>query len=108
VRTVTYVLCGITAALAGILNSARFGTATSEAGTGLELFVIAECVIGGASLVGGQGSVLGAFLGVVLVNCVKNGLSQLGVPPDWQYVVVGAALILFVSVDIVLAKRRRG
>lgn len=108
VRLVTFIICGTTAALAGVLNSARFGTATYEAGTGVELFVIAECVIGGASLVGGQGTVLGAFLGVVLVNCVKNGLSQLGVPPDWQYVVVGTALIIFVTVDIILARRRRG
>ncbi len=108
VRAVTFVVCGVTAALAGIMNSARFGTATYEAGMGVELFVIAECVIGGASLVGGQGTILGAFLGVVLVNCVKNGLTQVGVPPDWQYVIVGGALIAFVTVDILLAKRRRG
>ena len=108
VRAVTFVICGVTAALAGIMNSARFGTATYKAGMGVELFVIAECVIGGASLVGGQGTVLGAFLGVVLVNCVKNGLTQVGVPPDWQYVIVGGALILFVTADIILARRRRG
>ncbi len=108
VRTVTYVLCGLTAAIAGILNSARFGTATYEAGMGLELQVIAECVIGGASLVGGQGTIFGAFLGVVLVNCIKTGLTQIGVPPDWQYVIVGVGLIFFVTVDLVLAKRRRG
>ena len=108
VRTVTYVLCGLAAALAGVFNSARFGTATYEAGMGLELQVIAECVIGGASLVGGQGTVLGAFLGVVLVNCIKTGLTQIGVAPDWQYVVVGAALVFFVSLDIMVAKRQRG
>ena len=54
------------------------------------------------------GGVLGAFLGVVLVNCIKTGLTQIGMPPDWQYVIVGAALIVFVTVDILLAKRRRG
>jgi ribose transport system permease protein len=108
VRTVTYVLCGMTAAFAGILNSARFGTATYEAGMGLELQVIAECVIGGASLIGGQGTVIGAFLGVVLLNCIKNGLTDLGIGPEWQYVIVGVGLIFFVTVDLVLAKRRRG
>jgi len=108
VRAVTFVLCGVTAALAGVLNSARFGTATYEAGMGVELFVIAECVIGGASLVGGQGTVLGAVLGVVLVNCVKNSITQVGLKTDWQYVIVGGALIAFVTVDIILAKRRRG
>jgi len=108
VRMVTFVICGVTAAIAGVLNSARFGTATYEAGQGVELFVIAECVIGGASLVGGQGTVLGAFLGVVLVNCIKVGLTQIGMPPDWQYVIVGASLIVFVTIDIVLAKRRQG
>jgi ribose transport system permease protein len=108
VRAVTYIICGTTAALAGILNSARFGTATYEAGMGVELQVIAECVIGGASLVGGQGTVLGAFLGVVLVNCIKTGLTQVGMPPDWQYVIVGGGLIFFVTVDIILARRRQG
>lgn len=108
VRTVAFVICGTTAALAGVLNSARFGTATYEAGSGLELQVIAACVIGGASLVGGQGTILGAFLGVLLVNCVKVGLTQVGMPPDWQYVIVGAALIVFVTADILLAKRRQG
>jgi ribose transport system permease protein len=108
VRTVTFVICGTTAAIAGVLNSARFGTATYEAGMGVELLVIAECVIGGASLVGGQGTVLGAFLGVILVNCIKTGLTQLLMPPDWQYVIVGAALVIFVTVDTILAKRRQG
>jgi len=108
VRSVTYVLCGVTAALAGVLNSARFGTATYEAGMGVELQVIAECVIGGASLVGGQGTILGAFLGVVLVNCIKTGLTQVGIPPDWQYVIVGVGLIFFVTLDILMARRRRG
>ena len=106
VRTVTFVICGLTAGLAGVLNSARFGTATYEAGQGLELQVIAECVIGGAILVGGQGTVFGSFLGVVLIGCIKTGLTQIFVPPDWQYVIVGVALIFFVIVDIMLAKRR--
>jgi len=58
--------------------------------------------------VGGQGTVLGAFLGVLLVNCIKTGLTQIGMPPDWQYVIVGGALIFFVSIDLILAKRRQG
>jgi ribose transport system permease protein len=108
VRAATYVICGLMAGLAGVLNSARFGTATYEAGQNVELQVIAECVIGGASLIGGQGTVIGAFLGVVLVNCIKTGLVQIGVPPDWQYVIVGAGLAFFVTVDIILAKKRKG
>jgi len=108
VRTVTFVITGLTAGLAGVLNSARYGTASYEAGQGIELQVIAECVIGGASLVGGQGTVLGAFLGVVLVNCIKTGLTQTGVPPDWRFVIVGAALVFFVTLDVLVAKRRRG
>ena len=107
-RAATYVICGLTAGIAGILNSARFGTATYEAGMGVEMQVIAACVIGGASLIGGQGTILGAFLGVILVNCIKTGLTQIGVPPDWQYVIVGVGLVFFVTVDIILAKRRTG
>jgi ribose transport system permease protein len=108
VKAVTFILCGALAGVAGVLNAARFGTATYEAGTGIELPVIAQCVIGGANLNGGQGTILGAFLGVVLVNCIKSGLTQLGMPPNWQYVIVGAALIVLVTIDIMLEKRRRG
>ena len=108
VRTVSYILCGVAAAIAGVLNAARFNAASYEAGQGLELQVISACVIGGASLAGGQGTVLGAFLGVLLVNCLRVGLTQLGIAPDWQYVGVGIALIVAVSLDITLIRRRRG
>jgi ribose transport system permease protein len=108
VRMVTFVICGLMAGLAGIMNAARFGTSTYEAGSGIELPVIAQCVIGGANLAGGQGTILGAFLGVVLVSCIKSGLTQLRMPPDWQYVFVGAALIVLVTIDTMVAKRRKG
>jgi ribose transport system permease protein len=108
VRAASYVICGVTAALAGILNSARFGTASYEAGMNVELQVIAECVIGGASLVGGQGTVLGAFLGVVLVWCIKTGLVQIGVDVDLQNIIVGVGVVFLVTIDIILARRRQG
>ncbi len=108
VRTVSYILCGAMAGMAGVLNAARFNAASYEAGQGLELQVISACVIGGASLAGGQGTVLGSFLGVLLVNCLKVGLTQTGIHPDWQYVGIGIALIVAVSLDITLIRRRRG
>jgi len=86
----------------------RFGTASYEAGQGLELVVHRECVIGGAALIGGQGTVLGAFLGVILVQCIKTGLVQIGADVDIQNIIVGAGVVILVAIDIVLAKRRQG
>jgi len=106
VRTATYVLCGILAALAGIMNTARFNAATYEAGQGLELQVIAAVVIGGASLAGGQGSVFGAALGVFLMNCISIGLTLIRVAPAWQLVATGIVLIAAVSLDMFITRRR--
>lgn len=106
VRTATFVICGTLAALAGIMNTARFNAATYEAGQGLELQVIAAVVIGGASLAGGQGTVFGAALGVFLMNCISIGLTLIRVAPAWQLVATGIVLIIAVSLDMFITRRR--
>jgi ribose/xylose/arabinose/galactoside ABC-type transport system permease subunit len=73
---------------------------------GVELQVIAACVIGGASLSGGEGSVLGSLLGVVLMALILNGLNMLGINPYWQTIVVGGVLLLTAAADAL--SRRRG
>jgi ribose transport system permease protein len=105
VKILNYVLMGLLAALTGILLTARFGTASVSAGLGTDLQVISACVIGGSSLAGGEGSVLGSLLGVVLMALIFNGLNLLGVNPYWQTVVIGAVLILTVAADA-LSRRR--
>jgi len=100
IKIMVYILCSTLAGFAGILSLARFGVATPTAGTGAELRAIAGAVIGGASLTGGEGTVLGAFLGIILVALVNNALVLLGVSVYWQQLVVGLVLLSAVIIDV--------
>ncbi|AFK53130.1 ABC transporter permease [Tistrella mobilis] len=100
------VLSSALAGLAGVIFMARFGAATPTFGVGMELNVIAAAVIGGASLKGGSGSVLGAVLGVALLSLVTNSLILLDVSVYWQDMVKGLILLVAVSVDHMLNRRR--
>ncbi|MNK26158.1 Ribose transport system permease protein RbsC [compost metagenome] len=93
------VLCSALAGLAGVVYTARFGAATPNFGLGMELNVIAAVVIGGASLKGGSGTVLGAVLGLALLSVVTSSLILLDVSPYWQDVVKGLILLGAVTVD---------
>ncbi len=106
VKILNYVLMGVLAALTGLLVTGRMGTASVSAGQGVELQVISACVIGGASLAGGEGSVLGSLLGVILMALILNGLNLLGINPYWQTIVVGGVLVLTAAADAL--SRRRG
>ena len=77
------------------------------AGNALELQVLAACVIGGASLRGGEGTVLGAFLGVIFVALVNNAMTMLAVSIYWQMIVTGAVLVAAVALDMLVRRRRR-
>jgi ribose transport system permease protein len=94
-----YVLTGVLAAFAGIVFTARMGSASCQAGTGWELRVITAVILGGASLKGGAGTVLGTFLGVLLMALISNALVLLGVDIYWQQFVVGVVLISAVVID---------
>jgi len=100
-----YALTGLLAALAGVVMTARFGSATVGANTGMELQVITAVIIGGASLQGGEGTVLGSFLGSLLMAFIGCSMNLLGVGPNWQLLVIGATLLLAVLIDT-LGKRR--
>ncbi len=99
VKIFNYVLTGLLAALAGIVMTARLGSASATAGTGLELKVISAVIIGGASLQGGEGSVLGSFLGSLLMAIIVGSLTLLGVDVYWNTLVIGTALLLAVMLD---------
>jgi ribose transport system permease protein len=94
-----YVLISVLAALGGVIMTARVGAATMTAMNGLELDVIAAVVVGGASLAGGEGSMGGAFLGVLLLTLINNVLGILGVNTYWQTFVSGAVLLVAVVLD---------
>ena len=102
-----YGLTGFLAALAGILLTARFGSATVTAGVGVELKVISAVIIGGASLSGGEGTVIGAFLGALLMSIIISALTLLGVDDSWTTLVIGATLLVAVMIDT-LSKKARG
>lgn len=100
------VLCAASAGLAGVIYTARFGAATPTFGVGMELNVIAAAVIGGASLKGGSGTVLGAVLGLALLSVVTSSLILLDVSPYWQDVIKGLILLAAVTIDHLLNSRK--
>ena len=102
----TTVLCSTLAGVAGIIYMARFGSAQPTFGVGMELNVIAAAVIGGASLKGGTGTILGAILGAVLLSVVSSSLALLNVSVYWQDIIRGAILLTAVTVDLYINKRR--
>lgn len=96
---VGFVIMGALAGLAGVLAAARLNSAVISAGTGVELSVITAAVLGGASLRGGEGSIIGGVLGVMLIALVQNALIINGVGVFWQNIIVGFVLLLAVSLD---------
>jgi len=106
VKMGVYLLTALLAACAGILSLARFTVATPTAGIGAELRVISAAVIGGASLSGGEGTILGAVLGVILLNIINNGLILMNVSVYWQDLIGGAILLVAVTVDLLTHRKK--
>lgn len=103
----TTTLCSALCGIAGVIYMARFGSAQPSFGIGMELNVIAAAVIGGASLSGGTGTILGAILGAVLLSVVSSSLALLNVSVYWQDIIRGSILLTAVLFDHYLVKRRR-
>ena len=101
-----YVNMGLLSAIAGIVLSARNGSATPKAGDGFEMDAIASCYIGGAAVAGGAGTIVGAVVGAFIMGILNNGMSLFGWSTDIQKIVKGAVLLLAVTADI-LSKRKK-
>jgi ribose transport system permease protein len=99
VKIGVYVLSGTLAALAGVLSVSRFTVADPGTGMGEELRIIAACIIGGCSLRGGKGTVIGGLFGLIFVGFINNGLILLRVPVYWQQLSMGVVLLLAVGFD---------
>ncbi len=99
VKIGVYLLTALLSSIAGILTLSRFGVATPTAGQGTEMRVISAAVIGGASLNGGEGTILGAVLGIILLNIINNALVLLKVSVYWQQLISGLILIAAVTID---------
>ncbi|MBL7188073.1 MAG: ribose ABC transporter permease [Phycisphaerae bacterium] len=94
-----YTIAGALSAVGGLIVTSKLDSATPVAGDGYELDSIAAVVIGGTSLSGGKGSVLGTVLGVLIIGVLNSGLIILSVPPFWQKVIKGCVILLAVAID---------
>lgn len=108
VKLLVYIFSAFVASLAGILAVSRFGVATANMGDGSEMRVISAAVIGGASLSGGEGSVIGTVVGVLMLNIINNALVLFNVSVHWQNLIAGVILVLAVTFDVVSHKKRTG
>jgi ribose transport system permease protein len=99
VLTAVYAIAGLLAGLAGMVEASRLMTGQPTAGLGYELQAIAAVVIGGGSLQGGSGSVIGTLIGAFIMGLLSNGSDLLGINPYWQQVTIGAVIIVAVGFD---------
>ncbi|WP_407425670.1 ABC transporter permease [Arcticibacter sp.] len=106
VKIIVYAIAGALAAIGGMMVTSRLDSAQPNAGVSYELDSIAAVVIGGASLSGGKGTILGTVLGAIIIGVLNNGLVLLNVSPFWQQVVKGMVILLAVIIDKSNAKSR--
>ncbi|HOO28815.1 MAG TPA: ABC transporter permease [Lachnospiraceae bacterium] len=106
-KILVYIVNGFFCGLAGIIYAATYSTITPQTGNGQEMYAIAACVIGGTSLSGGIGSLSGTILGVFVISILKTGLLSMGLPVQWQQVLIGVVVLLAVLVDVVRMKKAK-
>jgi ribose transport system permease protein len=106
IRILALMLMGALCALSGLLTLAYFGSADPNLGIGWEFLAIAAAVIGGTSLAGGSGTVLGAMLGALVLSVISSGTVQFGVSANWSQFVTGSVLIGAVALDALVRRRR--
>jgi len=104
-KTVVYAISGLSAGVCAVLLVARLNSAQPIAGIGYELDAIAAVVIGGTSLLGGSGSVIGTLIGALIMSVLRNGLNLLGVSSYLQQVAIGVVIIAAVLIDMALRRR---
>lgn len=106
VKIMVYSLCSLLTAIGGVLMTARLGVAAPTAATAYELDVIAAAVVGGTSLMGGEGTILGVLIGAAIMQVLRNGLVLVGVSAYWLQAVQGLVIVVAIMLDQ-LRKRRR-
>ncbi|MDO4343535.1 MAG: ABC transporter permease [Eubacteriales bacterium] len=106
VKCSVYAMTAALACLTGIITCANLSSGDVSTGSGYELNVIAACVIGGCSLDGGQGSILGVFIGAAILGVIKNGFVLLRIPASWQTITIGIVIILACVLDQINRKKK--
>lgn len=99
VRMIVFMFSGLMASIAGILSTARTFAATMDMGTSAEMDAIAAVVLGGTSMSGGRGTLMGTVIGAIIIGVLSNGMNLLGINTSWQYVVQGIVILIAVFVD---------
>jgi len=105
-RMMVYGICGLLSGVAAVLLTARLNSAQPIAGISYELDAIAATVIGGTSLMGGEGTIVGTLIGAFIMGVLRNGLNLLGVSSFIQQIVIGSVIIIAVLVDMALKRRQ--
>jgi ribose transport system permease protein len=104
VLTIVYTISGFMCGIAGVILAGRVASANPNSGATYDTDAIAACIIGGASFSGGKGTIWGTLVGALLIAIIRNGLNLLGTSNDVQYIVIGAVIILSVTIDVVRGK----
>jgi ribose/xylose/arabinose/galactoside ABC-type transport system permease subunit len=107
VTVAVYLFLGVLVGFAAVIQVGQAGTVQPNAGTGLELQVIAATVIGGTSILGGRGTIIGGLLGALLVEAVHNALITIGTVSLLEGLIVGALILIAVAADVLQHRRRR-
>jgi ribose transport system permease protein len=103
-KIIIYTFAGLFTGLAGVMISARLGSAQPGTGLGYELQAIAAVVIGGTSLSGGKGSIVGTMIGALIISVLNNGLQIMSIPQEWQNVILGCVILVAVYADMARKK----
>jgi ribose/xylose/arabinose/galactoside ABC-type transport system permease subunit len=109
IRIIAFTISGVLSALAGVLVTSRAGIANRYTGVGAHMNIIIACIIGGGSLIGGQGSIIGAISGMVFMALMSNAFNLFSIAPQWQNILVGVILLIVITVDgyVSLSKQKK-
>ncbi|MDD3337537.1 MAG: ribose ABC transporter permease [Lachnospiraceae bacterium] len=99
VKIIVYVIMGVLTSIAGLIITTRLGSGQPSAGTGFEMDCITAVVVGGTSMAGGKGKVMGTIVGVLLIATLTNGMTLVGIDTYWQQVIKGAIIVVAVLID---------
>jgi ribose/xylose/arabinose/galactoside ABC-type transport system permease subunit len=106
IKIAAFTLVGLFSAIAGLLNIAFLSNVQGTTGQGMELNAIAAVIIGGTSLRGGEGTIIGTLIGVLIMGVLNNGIILLGISPFWQMMIIGFVIIAAVAVDMWTRQRK--
>ena len=106
-KFIVYTMTGAFAGLVGAMYTALYASAMSDMGTGMEMDAIASCVLGGVSLSGGQGSVIGVLLGALTMAVISKALPLVGISEFWQMAIKGAIILIAIMVNVIMQRTLR-